>query len=63
MQVKRGSNSAQEKVFSFTCCEGYERTVYVSSADVEDFVALMDIARCMSKEEYEEIVNIARAIK
>ena len=58
MNISSGSNSAQVEVFSFICAEGYEYSVNVASQDKEQLLALLDIARFMSHDEYTEVKEI-----
>ena len=58
MNISSGSNSAQVEVFSFVCAEGYEYSVNVARQDKEQLLALLDIARFMSHDEYNEVKEI-----
>lgn len=60
MNISSGSNSAQVQVFSFICAEGYEHFVSVAKQDKEQLLALLDIARFMSQDEYAEVKEILK---
>jgi len=62
MNISSGSNSAQKQVFSFVCNKGYEYSVHVAEQDKRELLALLDIARFMSQDEYNEIKEVINNI-